>query len=244
VQAIASLCMLVVAAVTLVVGARLLARGVRNGKVPELAFGTAFLCASLGTAGAQIGQRFWWTEPGEFSLTMNATCFAIQVVGTSALFLSTWRIYRPNEGWSFLLAATGSSIAVLAWVIRFMDGDFMLARIETPGIAVYHAARVAVFAWAAIESIRYSGLLRRRLAIGLADPVVIQQISMWGVAAVAAGGVSVVIVTSTFVLHRHPLEVPAALGAIMLCSVVLSTCMWCAFFPPQALRRWATSRAS
>lgn len=243
-QAVASLSMLAVGLVTFVVGARLLSLGRRNGQLPELAFGIAFLSGSLGTVGAQLGQRLWWTKPDDFALTMNAICFAIQVLGTFALFISNWRIFRPNEGWAFLLCMTGASVAVLAWVIRLMNGDFLLTRIDTPGIAIFHAARLTVFSWAAIESLRYHAKLRRRLTLGLADPVATQQIFMWGVSAIAAGALSVTILTSAFGLGRHPLDVPTVLAVIVLLSVTLSACMWCAFFPPQALRRWAESRAA
>ena len=243
-QAAASLCMLAVGVVTFVVGARLLLLGRRNGQLPELAFGIAFLSGSIGTAGAQLGQRLWWTEPDGFALTMNAICFAVQVIGTFALFISNWRIFRPNEGWAFLLCMTGASLAVLAWVIRLMDGDFLVTRIDTPGIAVFHVSRLTVFAWAAIESFRYHEKLRRRLALGLADAVAAQQIFMWGVSAVAAGALSVTILTSAFGLGQHPLDVPGVLAVIVLLSTVLSACMWCAFFPPQALRRWAVSRSA
>ena len=241
-QAVASLCMFVVGVVTFVVGVRLMALGLRNHQVPELAFGTAFLSGSLGTVGAQLGQRLWWTGADEFATSMNAICFAIQVVGTFALFLSTWRIYRPGDSWAFMLAAVGSSFAVLAWVLRFMHGDFVVNALETPGIAVFHAARISVFGWAATESLLYHDKLKKRLALGLADPVVTQQIYMWGVSAVAAAGVSLTIVASVFVLGRHPLEVPEALATLVLLSLVLSACMWCAFFPPEALKRWATNR--
>jgi hypothetical protein len=234
--------MFVVGVVTFVVGVRLMAQGLRNHQVPELAFGTAFLSGSLGTVGAQLGQRLWWTGGDDFATTMNAICFAIQVVGTFALFLSTWRIYRPNDAWAFFLAAFGAALAALAWVIRWMDGDFALNALETPGIAVFHAVRITVFAWAAIESLHYHEKMKKRMALGLADPVVTQQIYMWGVSAVAAAAVSVTIVTSVFGLGRHPLEVPEALALLVLLSLVLSACMWCAFFPPGALKRWATNR--
>jgi len=243
-QAVASLSMFVVLIVTFIVGARMLALGFRNGRLPELAFGVAFLSGSLGTVGAQLGQRFLWTGADDFSLTMNALCFAIQVLGTYALYLSTWRIYRPNQGWAFMLFAVGGSMATLAWVIRWMDGDFLMNLLETPGIALFHLTRISVFAWAAVESFHYHSLLKRRMALGLADPVAAQQIFMWGVSAIAAGAVSATILTSVFGLGRHPLEVPAALAVLVLLSIVLSVCMWCAFFPPETLRRWAKARAA
>lgn len=243
-QAAASLCMLTIAIVTFVVGARLFSQGAGHRKLPELAFGTAFLAGSLGAVGAQLGQRFWWTQADEFALAMNATCFAIQVVGTLALFFVTWRVFRPNEGWGFMLCAVGSSFTVLAWIVRWMDGDFLLGQLETPGIAVYHAARVTVFAWCGYEALHYHGLLKRRMTLGLADPIAAQQIFMWGVSAVAAAGVSATIVTSVFGLGRHPLELPGSLALLMLLGLTLSACMWCAFFPPEPLRRRARGRAA
>ena len=207
-QAIAALSMLIVGIVTLVVGMRLLLVGRRTRQLPEIAFGVAFLAGSLGSAGAQLGLRFWWTGADDFAMRMNALCFAIQVIGTFALFLSTWRIFRPNEPWAFGAFAVGSSIVVLSWVMRLTNGDFLAEQIDTAGNATFHITRVVVFAWAAYESFRYQGMLRRRLALGLADPVVIQQIFLWGVSAVAACGISVTIIFSNRRPGRDSADLP------------------------------------
>ena len=103
---------------------------------------------------------------------------------------------------------------------------------------VVGARRIVLFGWAALEAFRYHRLQRRRLALGHAAPVAAAQILLWGVAALAMMVFTATVVVSVFVEHRHPLDVPAALWLITSGTLTASAAMWCAFFPPAALRRW------
>ncbi len=241
-QAFATVSLLVMGVVTLVLGLRLLAVWRRTRQAPELYFAAAFLCGSLGSAGAQIGQRFFWTEPGALSTGMNGVCFAVLQLGTIMLFVAMWRIFGEGRRAVAWTALAGSALAVTALVIRALDGDFRGAGLETRGMAVHLVARGGCFAWATWLTFAYCLKLRRRLALGLADPVVARQIGLWGSTATAMVLLSTTVAVSVFGYHRNPLELPLATGILVACVLVGSACMWCAFFPPAALRRrWLAS---
>ena len=54
------------------------------------------------------------------------------------------------------------------------------------GIFSYSVNFLVAMGWIAIESLRYRSLLLRRLALGLADPVLINRFGLWGSGCAAA----------------------------------------------------------
>lgn len=237
--------MLVTLGVTLVVGGRLLAVARRTRELPELLFGIGFVSGGIGQGFAQLGQRVIWTEPGAFATGMNTLLFGFLLLGTAALYVVIWRVYRP--GWTtagaiFTLAAM--PLLCLSYGLRIAGGDFTGQVAASPGVAVHQALRGFLFGWAAIESLRYHALLRKRRAIGLADPVVTNQILLWGVAAGGMVGLNALVTINLFVLGRSPLADPVSTSLLLVVLAVVSVSMWCAFFPPQALRRRLMARAA
>ena len=243
-QAFAGLSLLAIGIVTLTVGVRLLLVWRRTRQLPELAFGIGFVSGSLGSALAQIGQRLLWKDAGAVATALNAACFTLQVVGTIFLFVVIWRVFRPNRLWAQNLCWTAAVVLGVSLGLRLESGELAEARIETSGMLVFFASRLFLFAWSSFESFRYHAMLKRRLALGLADPLAAQQIFFWGLAGVATWGVMAVITGTIFVLHRHPVEYGPSMGAITALCLVLSVTMWWAFFPPAFMRRRTTAPAS
>lgn len=237
-QGFAALSMLILGAITLILGVRLGALAWRTRLAPETCFAGAFLSGSLGSALAQIGQRLIWTEPGQLATIMNTGCFILLTGGTVLLFVAMWKIYGNGRPSRLAVAATGSGLAVIACVVRIADGEFLEPGIaDTRGMALYLATRFGVFLWAGSLSLSYHAQLRRRLALGLADPVATGQIWLWGVAGMLMAGVSGVIGLCVFGLHEHPLDLFWSTATISLLVLTGASAMWCAFFPPVALRR-------
>lgn len=242
-QAFAALSMLGITIVTLVVGVRLVLTWRRTRGLPELLFGIAFVGSGIGMAGIQLGQRvLWggtaWAEP------MNTTLYAFQIASTVALYTVNWRLWRPGAGWAKALCAAGCTLAFVAYGIRIVDGDFASNDVHTRGVALFQVIRFVVMAWACAEAFAHYGQLRRRLRLGLADPVATNQILLWGVAGTATATTTLIISVCLFGLGAHPLDVPLALVALTVLSLALSGCMWCAFFPPAALRRRLEAQAA
>jgi hypothetical protein len=237
VQTFAAISMLFIGVVTFVVGVRLLLVARRTRQIPELAFGVAFLGGSLGAALAQIGQRLLWNDAGAPATAMNALCFALMVLSTIALLVATWRIFRPDRAWARGVCIAGSMVACAILPIRLASGDLSSAVIDTPAMLGFFTLRVALFSWTTFEALRHYGLLKRRAALGLADPVVTRQILFWGIAGASTLLISATVAGSTFLIGVHPIEWLPSTIAITLLSMLTSATMWCAFFPPAALRR-------
>jgi hypothetical protein len=237
VQSFAAISMLLIGVVTFVVGVRLLLVARRTRQIPEFAFGVAFLGGSVGSALAQIGQRLLWNDAGGIATLMNSVCFALVILSTIALLVCTWRIFRPDRAWARGLCIAGSMLACAILPIRLASGELSTAVIDSPAMLGYFTLRIALFSWTTFEAIHYHALLRRRAALGLADPVVTQQILFWGIASASTLLISATIAGSTFVLGVHPIEYQPTTIAITLFALVTSATIWCAFFPPEALRR-------
>ena len=242
-QGFGMLGMAVVAAVTFAVGIRLLLLARRTRQLPEFAFGSGFLCGAVGSAAGQLGQRLLWSEPGLLTSVMNTLCFGLMIFGTLMIFVVTWRIFRPDFTRAKLACTLGCVVTLVAFGIRIADGDLVTGQMETRGLLLYMTARAVLFVWISAEALHHHAMLRRRLTLGLADPLATNQILLWGVAGLAMLGTQATIATSIFLLHRHPFDLPAATVLITLLCLLLSASMWCAFFPPTALRRLVATHA-
>jgi hypothetical protein len=192
--AIAAMCL-----ATGTVGVRLLAVWRRTRERPELHCGIALL--TIGPIGfsltmlseavaaphPELGRALWAIAAGSLNL------------GTSMIFLFTAEVFyslspRMQDfsvffaGWMFLLWAseipvTGYDAEGLAgWPTR--ASDFM---------------RAGALLWAGGKSLQHQGLLRRRLALGLGDPVASDRLLLWGVGIGSAGVVCLVDATAKLV---------------------------------------------
>ena len=96
---------------------------------------------------------------------------------------------------------------------------------------------VLAFAWGGFEALRYFFLLRRRQALGLADPVVTNRFLLWAIAdwtaVVLCGSVASFLLAGKAVLID-----PLALCTIALAGTVMSVTWYLTFFPPAAYLRY------
>jgi hypothetical protein len=93
----------------------------------------------------------------------------------------------------------------------------------------------------ALECFRFYSQLRKRVRIGLADPLVMQRVGLWGVAMVASTGCYVVPITHRLVYGTGVREHLWAISAVSGLAMVAAVCLWLAFFPPRAYRQRMTS---
>jgi hypothetical protein len=85
--------------------------------------------------------------------------------------------------------------------------------------------------WASGESLHYYGMLRRRLRLGLADPVVANRFLLWGVGAGVGGCISASLIATTAAgtdVHNDPL--PQLLLSIS--GIVGPITRYLGFMPP------------
>jgi hypothetical protein len=91
----------------------------------------------------------------------------------------------------------------------------------------------SVWCWTAVEALRYHAMLRRRVTLGLADPVVANRMFLFGL--MAAVGVGCVAVDGALLYSGIPRARDVFLPLVTtLSGLVTSACTLLAFWPPTA----------
>jgi hypothetical protein len=228
---------------SLVVGLRLLVLAVRSGELPEFGVGIAlFLMGGLGYPAAAVARG----APGLGVLprvALEAGAMVCMVLGTAGIALFNWRVFRPEERW----AARGVAALCAALVASFTwqaaaPGFLAAAENRGAGLRALEGLAGVALAWAAIESTRYAARLQRRLALGLADPLVADRVRLWSVAIVAAqllNGASQLAAAfgRDIATWRYG---GALIGPLGLAAALA---MWLAFLPPARYRAFVLARA-
>lgn len=166
------------------VGVRIVRRARVDRSLPELAVGAALL------AFAGVSQPLSVLRVALVGQIPFGASIALQLVATGAsaftvvaLYVFTWRVFRPESRWAALLFAMGSALGL--WAGAAMAATSFYDAAVTPGLAgpwiALSALSYAVcFGWAGIESLTYHARLRKRLRLGLADPLLVNRFLLWG----------------------------------------------------------------
>lgn len=233
--------------VSLVLGPRLLALARRTGELPEFTMGLCLLLmGGLGYPLATLGRAVtaFPDDVRGFLLGCSALC---NTVGFSALAVFTWQVFRRASLLAELLVSTCLlGLAVLVPAEAVWPGLVASAlSIEAyPGAPGYLRVVVglAILYWASAEAGLYGRMLKRRLALGLADAVVADRVRLW---AIAMAGASASYTTS-FVLSFLGIDLASSpLGAAIIggLGLISATSAWLAFLPPAGYLRRVRARA-
>jgi len=229
--------LLVFFAMALAVGVRLLLLFRRTRQLPELCIGLGVvLVAGVGMPLSVLG-RLPHTVGTGFGNAVFAVGFSLTCVGISLMFAFNWRVFRAGSRWArnAMPAVAVTMVTLALGLIRVASQGGTLAELvprTRPWAMGVVAMLVLCFAWGGFESLRYHRLLRRRRALGLADPVVTNRFLLWGVADWAAV-VLCLSVIGFLQMGRAVLVDPLALCTMALCGLVMSVTWYLTFFPPR-----------
>lgn len=223
-------------------GTRLLLLWRRTRKAPELAYGCAFLL--LGAIGfpLSIPARTGLVE-GAAAGALLALAFAAQNAASLSIGIATWKTFRPGAGGLLWVCWGLGALYVVSLLGQQLEVGFAGGR---DGGAFYHLGlllRFAPFAWTCAESFRYHATLRRRRALGLADPVVTDRILLWGLASLSIC-LGFVVFFAGRLLTGNAAGSPWVLAATSCVAVASSVAMTLAFFPPRAYLRRVSRRGA
>ena len=227
-----------------VVGGRLLWLARRTRAAPELAMGLAFVVSGaigfpLLIAGQAVQQTSGTNATTHLLMTLGA---GFTFSGYVGLGVGCWRIFRPAARWPLVPISLGT--LVLLTVCTLVATSSTPAEAPRRELVMWGGVCVGAltFAWNATESFLLYTQLRRRLALGLADPAVVNRVLMWGAGTVAA-----------FAMTVHGLLLRVVVGTVVsdghrlissLFGLVAAVAIWLAFFPPAAYRRRFAATAS
>jgi hypothetical protein len=245
---------------SLVIGVRLLRLSART-RGPELWLGLYFVLYGFVATSLSVATYLGWSSPqpvftDAVTRALNGSFFAFSTAGMTCLMVFTWRTFRPGaRGARAAALATGVLLASAAASLGVGEG-FEVRVLNGPAYWVHFTARLAPWIWVAAESLAYRAKLRRRLALGLAEPVVANRFLLWGVWGATMAGMAFVdplarlwywwltgtterwIVEAGRPIIELMIPISCALGMAVAAVMVLT------FFPTPAYRRWVEARAA
>ncbi len=218
------------------VGVRILQRARVDRSLPELAVGVALVAFSGVTHPVALARAALAPHVG------MAGHIALQLVSTAAscltvfaLYLFTWRVFRPDSRWAALLFAGGSALGLWAGAgaaaLGFYGGG-VSPELAGQWIALQALSYGICFGWAGIESLVYHGRLRRRRRLGLADPLLVNRFLLWGVGCTLALAIDVALMGLALArvdFARHPLP-----QLLVSASGLVNATVWFLGFTPPA----------
>jgi len=238
-------CLQIVA--SLVVGCRLIVVARATRHLPELALGLSQL---LGTALGYplLGAAFFLSKRGDALSGPLLLAGAVVVAGSAWMFfLFTWRVFRRRERWAAALSASGAVVLVSSAAISAIEinrsGGYAIAYADVLlPVLVFNVTTGVAYGWSAIESLTYYTKVRRRVVLGLSDPVVADRFLLWGLTSVMLT-IIVGFCLGMLLLRANPIG--SVLGALVFACLGLGqmSCLWLAFVPPRAYTRWVSARS-
>ena len=216
--------------VCFVVGLRLLGLAARTRQLPELLIGgSMLLLAGLGYPLSAVAREAHGLSDAVRS-GLGALAGVLAGVGLVANTAFTWVLFRRRDAWAQAALWVNALFVAGLFAAQSRAGDW------THGVIFWGWLPFGItlsYGWCFVECARYHGLLRRRLRIGLADPIVTDRFGLYA----AATGMAVL--TNSIGQLYWWLRVEMLtdeIGAFLLLvlgsgSTVL---MWLAFLPPRA----------
>jgi hypothetical protein len=160
--------------------------------------------------------------------------------------LFTWRAFRPDAGWARVATCAGIVVAGIAsWGTVSVAPEAPGASALPPQVRPYVSLMIlvwgGVFLWTGLESVRFHAMMRRRLAIGVGDPMVCNRFllwAIWGLGCFALDLVNLGCNLAGLDLSRHP----APLLTISAATSLSSAIWYLAFFAPDGYERLVSDR--
>lgn len=229
---------------SLVTGARLLLVARRTRQLPELTLGFGlFLMGGLGYIMTVLGEHGAFLSEAVRAALVGANTLA-SVIGLSLLAFFTVRVFRPENRLASAAVCLIVGLFCLAFLQRLLGAGFTPMTLGGAPPSTLHAGvTLTVLGWAGIESLLYHGRLRKRMRIGLTDPILVNRIWMWAQGMLMAAFLSAI--SSAFNLLGIPFnQSEAGMLTVGVLGTLTAGSVWFAFFPPEAYAAWIRSRAN
>ncbi len=227
------------AMVTLGVRLAMLAR--RTRRVPEALLAAHFLlCCTLGYSLQGSGYALA-IEPS-VSRTLVATLLYVgngaSLLGITAVLIFNYLVFRRGTWLGQGLLAASIALLVAGYVGSAVSGGFASGRPEGFWFWLLYSAFTAASLWTLAEPLLYFVALRKRLRLGLAEPLVVDRFLLWGIGSIARFAMLVIGAFAMLRLAGNASDLAAVAAPTFLASGLAGICVAVsyalAFFPPRA----------
>lgn len=225
---------------------RLLLLWRRTRQWPELLISSGLLVLSL-VAFPMLGAS-GLADESLAGVNWTLLGLGLAAIPTSVILVHafTWQVFRPNSKAALaFVVANGAAAIVVAWLFTHA---IMTAPPDSKPVDVHGPYSLAIrllfevwYAWTGFESLLEWQRARRRLALGLSDPVAVNRFLLWGsMGVVLAFNGAIAMVLEARGLSPMTDVLPALwLG---LNGAVAGTLMFLTFVPPAGYVAWVRRR--
>ena len=150
-------------------------------------------------------------------------------------------VFRPGAAWARRISVAYPLLlsALFAWQTASPGWTELATRGAGPWRALPYFTLFGR-AWAATESLLFHAKLRRRLSLGLADPVTADRLRLWAIAMISAFAIT----ATSLLLRELGVGMTPLLSAVVVgpLGLLAATAMWLAFLSPRRYRSWVSAR--
>jgi hypothetical protein len=237
----------------LTLGVRLLLLAVRTRKLPESFLAAHFiLCCGLGylllVISLPAAHQPGLMPPGVVA-SMNGVGHLLCCVGVFGGICFNYLVFRPKRAWALRLVWLSAVTMTAGYVGYGLTGGFSHGRFAGVWFWLFYGTYIAGAAWVMVEPFHYYGVMRRRLRLGLADPLVANRFILWGSGSVCRFTMLVTGAVPAALFDRIPPELWPSVTwltfiAVAIAGFGLSVTYWLTFFPTRGYVRFVTQRHS
>ena len=227
---------------SLVIGGRLVLLARRTGQIPEFLIGVAAL--GLGPFGYGLSMLAFALASRSLALsaTLMGSALLAMNVGAIAQFLFVWTVFRRDSRWAKAVIWTAIVLLISAYAGDLIENGLVNRRNDGFWFWLGSATRTSVLGWSALESLRYHRVVRHRVRLGLADPVVAGSFLLWGVGSGAAFAGALVGHVTRILTGHGVTGFPLVNLVVSLLGLVAAVSLWLAFLPTPTYLRFVESR--
>jgi hypothetical protein len=207
------------------------------------------LALAIGTIALSIVSLAAYRETGMSPTALavlSGSGNAVVIVGLMAALWFNCEVFHEGQRAAVLLAWGCSALMWLG--LAYLGRMGGLADPHQFGLPAYLplcGAMVLADLWVALDALRFRAQLVKRLALGLAEPIVVERLALWGYGAVARIGlVTMAPIASALALtQQQRIEIAPAM-LLLSAFLILTTCLayWLMLAPTASYRSWVDRR--
>jgi hypothetical protein len=234
-QLVSALCLLFYVAVATAIGSRLLWVGLRGRRRPELLLGGGTLLVATVALPASVASGFGGPA-GQVHVALWVASEFVTQIGIVCLYAFTQQVFRPGVAWArgvIALAAVVLPICLAgsAFGLANAPPDWITTKACGAWLLCCQLGYGGGFVWAAVEALAQHATARRRVALGLIDPVVANRFLLFAIYGTCCTGISLANAAACILELNIATSLVVMLPAAVL-STVSSIAMFLAIFPP------------
>jgi hypothetical protein len=208
-----------------------------------LAMGFGYLLCSAGMATAFLSPQ----GSPRLVAGLLGTGYAATILGLCVALVFQRRVFWPTARWPLALMGAFVAAMLVGWSGYAASGQLATGRYQGGFVWLLYAGMLATNLWVGIEPLVYHAKLRKRVPLGLAEPLVADRFLLWGLGSLARAAMILLGPLSQLVLDRLGADArlsysSATLVLASLLGLATSVAYWLTFNPTAAYARWVVRR--